>query len=200
MSPADKNGLGNGTTQFTRTYNSGAAVALTAPATANGNTFQKWQKNGVDAATTQGVTLTMNANTTMTAVYGTSSTGGGTGGTTGGISNANGVTVLASNDLGMHCTCPEFDYVTVLPPFNYAQGAGIRQGQRAPDIHELSGHLFGPGKHRRDPEGGPLLSELDEERAEAVPGLQPDQCSGTNPGAYRRDAQRDHDTQPVRVL
>ncbi len=26
--------------------------------------------------------------------------------------------IMASNDLGMHCTCPSFDYVTVLPPFN----------------------------------------------------------------------------------
>ena len=26
--------------------------------------------------------------------------------------------ILANNDLGMHCTCPEFDFVTVLPPFN----------------------------------------------------------------------------------
>ena len=52
VSPLDRNGAGNGTTQFTRSYSSGTAVTLTAPATSGTNTFQKWQKNGVDAATT----------------------------------------------------------------------------------------------------------------------------------------------------
>jgi uncharacterized protein YeaC (DUF1315 family) len=74
VSPADKNGQGNGTTQFTRSYTSGAAVTLTAPATSGANTFQKWQKNGVDAGTTQTVSVTMSANTTMTAVYATPTT------------------------------------------------------------------------------------------------------------------------------
>ena len=69
VSPNDKSGLGNGTTLFTRSYNSGTVVSLTAPATASGNDFQKWQKNGVDAATTQATSVTMSANTTMTAVY-----------------------------------------------------------------------------------------------------------------------------------
>ena len=45
----DRNGSGNGTTQFTRSYPGGAKVTLTAPAAANGNTFKKWQKNGVVA-------------------------------------------------------------------------------------------------------------------------------------------------------
>jgi hypothetical protein len=74
VSPADKNGAGNGTTQFTRTYNSGTAVTLTAPATASGNTFSKWQKDGVDAGTAAAITVTITANTTMTAVYALSST------------------------------------------------------------------------------------------------------------------------------
>jgi uncharacterized protein YeaC (DUF1315 family) len=69
VSPADRNGQSNGTTQFTRSYNSGASVTLTAPATASGNNFQKWQKNGVDAATTASTSVSMTANTTMTAVY-----------------------------------------------------------------------------------------------------------------------------------
>ena len=41
VSPADRNGATNGTTQFTRSYNSGTSVTLTAPATASGNTFSE---------------------------------------------------------------------------------------------------------------------------------------------------------------
>jgi predicted lipoprotein with Yx(FWY)xxD motif len=69
VSPNDNGGLGNGTTQFTRSYNNGTGVNLTAPATAGGNTFQKWQRNGVDYATTQATTVTVDADHTMTAVY-----------------------------------------------------------------------------------------------------------------------------------
>ena len=69
VSPNDNGGLGNGTTQFTRTYNNNTTVSLTAPATAAGNNFQKWQRNGVDWATTQATTVTLDANYTMTAVY-----------------------------------------------------------------------------------------------------------------------------------
>jgi Subtilase family/FG-GAP-like repeat len=76
VSPNDIDGMGNGTTQFTRTYNINAIVTLTAPATAGGNTFQKWQKDGVDVTTNQTVNVTMDTNHTLTAVYVTS---GGTG-------------------------------------------------------------------------------------------------------------------------
>ncbi len=69
VSPLDKNGAGSGSTQFTRTYAGRTVVTLTAPATASGNTFQKWQKGGVDYATTAVTTVTMSANITMTAVY-----------------------------------------------------------------------------------------------------------------------------------
>jgi subtilisin len=69
VSPADNSGLGNGTTQFTRTYNNNATVSLTAPATAGGNNFQKWQRNGVDWAVSQATNVTLDANYTMTAVY-----------------------------------------------------------------------------------------------------------------------------------
>jgi hypothetical protein len=75
VSPNDRSGLGNGTTQFTRTYNSATVVSLTAPATSGTNTFQKWQKGGVDYATTTTTSVTMSANTTMTAVYVTPTTG-----------------------------------------------------------------------------------------------------------------------------
>lgn len=69
VTPNDRNGQGNGTTQFSRSYTSGASVTLTAPAASGGNTFQKWQKDGVDAATTPAVNVTITANATMTAVY-----------------------------------------------------------------------------------------------------------------------------------
>src|SRR5215213_10316450 len=69
VSPNDNGGLGNGTTPFSRTYNQNTVVSLTAPATAGGNNFQKWQRNGVDWATSQATTVTLDANYTMTAFY-----------------------------------------------------------------------------------------------------------------------------------
>jgi hypothetical protein len=69
VSPNDTGGLGNGTTQFTRTYNTNTVVSLTAPATASGNNFQKWQRDSVDFSTNLAVNVTMDANHTMTAVY-----------------------------------------------------------------------------------------------------------------------------------
>jgi nitrate reductase cytochrome c-type subunit len=68
-SPLDRNGAGNGTTQFTRSYLKGTVVSLTAPATSTGGNFSKWQKGTADYATTAATTVTMSANTTMTAVY-----------------------------------------------------------------------------------------------------------------------------------
>ena len=41
VSPADNNGAGNGNASFTRTYKSGTAVTITAPATAGSHTFQR---------------------------------------------------------------------------------------------------------------------------------------------------------------
>ena len=69
VSPNDNSSQGNGTTQFTRIYNDNTVVTLTAPSTAGGNNFQKWQRNGVDYATTPQTTVTMDANYTMTAIY-----------------------------------------------------------------------------------------------------------------------------------
>ena len=69
VSPSDNNGQGNGTTGFTRSYNGGTVVSLTAPSTAGGNTFQKWQTNSVDFSTSTSMSLAMNANYTATAVY-----------------------------------------------------------------------------------------------------------------------------------
>ncbi|MEO7098263.1 MAG: DUF642 domain-containing protein [Luteolibacter sp.] len=69
VSPNDNGSNGNGTTQFTRTYNDGAAVSLTAPATFGSTTFSKWQKDGADFSVTAATSVTLGANTTMTAVY-----------------------------------------------------------------------------------------------------------------------------------
>ena len=69
VSPADNNGAGNGTTAFTRTYNSGASVTLTAPATSGSNTFSSW--TGCTSASTVTCTVAMNASATVTANYAT---------------------------------------------------------------------------------------------------------------------------------
>ena len=76
VNPNDVNNAGSGTTQFTRTYNNNQAVSLTAPVTASGNGFQKWLKDGLDFAnnTTTNVSVTMDADHTMTAVYATAQT------------------------------------------------------------------------------------------------------------------------------
>ncbi|MBI3414041.1 MAG: proprotein convertase P-domain-containing protein, partial [Verrucomicrobia bacterium] len=69
VSPNDNNAQGNGVTQFTRTYNNNVVVNLTAPAIAGGNNFVKWQRDGVDWATTAATSVTMDANHTMAAIY-----------------------------------------------------------------------------------------------------------------------------------
>ena len=69
LSPNDVSNSGNGTTQFTRTYNPGTTVTLTAPASINGNQFRSWQRDGQDWSGTPQTSLLMNGNHTMTAVY-----------------------------------------------------------------------------------------------------------------------------------
>ena len=69
VSPADINSGGNGTTSFTRTYDSGASVTLTAPATSGSNTFSSW--TGCTSASTVTCTVSMTANATVTANYAT---------------------------------------------------------------------------------------------------------------------------------
>jgi len=67
VSPNDVNGAGNGTTSFTRTYDSGTAVTLTAPSTASGDPFSSW--SGCTSASTETCNVTMSNNTTVTANY-----------------------------------------------------------------------------------------------------------------------------------
>jgi hypothetical protein len=67
VSPLDKNGAGNGSASFSRTYNAGAVVTIAAPATAGTHTFSAW--SGCTAAKTATCTVTLNANTAITATY-----------------------------------------------------------------------------------------------------------------------------------
>jgi hypothetical protein len=69
VNPMDLDGWGDGTTPFNRIYDHNALVSLTASATAGGNTFQKWQRDGVDFATSPSVQVTVDANHALTAVY-----------------------------------------------------------------------------------------------------------------------------------
>ena len=67
VTPADNSGAANGSTSFTRTYNSGTSVTLTAPATSGTDTFASW--TGCTTASTVTCTVAVNANTTVTANY-----------------------------------------------------------------------------------------------------------------------------------
>jgi len=67
VSPADNSGAASGSATFTRTYNSGTAVTITAPATAGNNGFGSWA--GCTTAATETCSVTMNADTTITATY-----------------------------------------------------------------------------------------------------------------------------------
>jgi hypothetical protein len=67
VAPAGNSNFANGTTPFTRTYNSGVSVTLTAPAMSGTNTFSSW--SGCTTASSVTCTVTLTANTTVTANY-----------------------------------------------------------------------------------------------------------------------------------
>jgi len=67
VAPADTTGSSNGTTSFSRTYNSGTTVTLTAPPTSGADTFSSW--TGCTSASTVTCTATINAAATVTANY-----------------------------------------------------------------------------------------------------------------------------------
>jgi hypothetical protein len=70
VSPSDKNNLGDGTTQFARSYDQNTTVNLTAPSAAsNGNIFDRWVINGSTSALSRSTNVFMFANVTITAVY-----------------------------------------------------------------------------------------------------------------------------------
>jgi hypothetical protein len=69
VSPLDNMGLTNGITLFTRVYNNGSNITLTAPSVANSNIFQKWNKNGSLYSQVPSASFTLNASDTYMAVY-----------------------------------------------------------------------------------------------------------------------------------
>jgi hypothetical protein len=69
ITPNDNGGQPGGLTPLTRVYDSGQTVNLSAPPTVGINTFQKWLRDGVDFSLSQGTSVLMDANHTMTAVY-----------------------------------------------------------------------------------------------------------------------------------
>ncbi len=69
VSPADKGGNASGTTEFTRQYDDGVTVTLTAPSSVGGNTFQEWLRNGQSLSANTTTTVTMDGDYEMTAVY-----------------------------------------------------------------------------------------------------------------------------------
>jgi hypothetical protein len=73
VSPSDLNGAGNGSTGFTRTYDSGIAVTLMAPATASGNPLSGWTGcNGTNTSANINIetcNVIMTGDITVTANY-----------------------------------------------------------------------------------------------------------------------------------
>jgi outer membrane protein assembly factor BamB/ankyrin repeat protein len=69
INPEDMNGHNDGTTQFTRSYLKGTKVTLTADPTSGTNQFKHWLKNGVPIGTWPAVTVTIDQDFTLRAVY-----------------------------------------------------------------------------------------------------------------------------------
>jgi len=69
VSPADTSGNTNGVTQFQRRYFNNTSVTLSAPASASGNVFEKWLKNGTDFSTNSSITFNITANDNYSAFY-----------------------------------------------------------------------------------------------------------------------------------
>lgn len=68
VSPADINGAGNGSTPFSRTYNAGTAVVLSAALSSGGYSFVSWSGCTSNPSATV-CDVAMNANTTAKAIY-----------------------------------------------------------------------------------------------------------------------------------
>ena len=70
VTPGDLAGQAGGTTGLIRSYNDGATVTVTAPASLSGGPFLKWRKNGVDMpGSSPVISITMDGNHALTAVY-----------------------------------------------------------------------------------------------------------------------------------
>ena len=69
ISPADQNGQGDGTTQFTRVYSKGTEVKLCACLFEGDRRFKQWLANGEPISTEPTVTVKMDYERTLRAVY-----------------------------------------------------------------------------------------------------------------------------------
>jgi len=69
VSPDDLKGDGDGHTNFTRLFTPYTTVALTAPSTHNGINFEYWKLEGSEYLEEQTISLTMDFDHTITAVY-----------------------------------------------------------------------------------------------------------------------------------
>jgi len=70
VSPADTDGAGNGVTPFSRTYEDGTDVTLTAPSDSpDGTTFVRWEQGSTTVSTEAEANVTLSQNRTLTAVY-----------------------------------------------------------------------------------------------------------------------------------
>jgi|GEM_PF-6521283 len=70
VSPADNDGATNGTTPFSRTYDEGTQITLTAPGTSDdGTVFSRWQQGSTEVSASPEATITLSQNRTLTAVY-----------------------------------------------------------------------------------------------------------------------------------
>lgn len=67
VAPIDKNNQGSGSSPFTRFYDAGATVTLTAPATAGGNSFNNW--SGCDRVSGTLCTVALSTDKTVSAIY-----------------------------------------------------------------------------------------------------------------------------------
>jgi len=70
VSPADNSSNTDGNTTFSRTYNAGTLVTLTAPVNAGTNVFVRWLRNGANYTVSRVANVAMISDMTMTAVYG----------------------------------------------------------------------------------------------------------------------------------
>ena len=69
ISPHDNYGQGSRQAPYSQIYTYGTSVNLSAPSSASGNVFQKWQKNGIDFGFNTDVTVVVDGDISMIAVY-----------------------------------------------------------------------------------------------------------------------------------
>src|SRR5436190_15615081 len=69
VSPNDTSGLGGGNSKFSRNFNTGASVRVTAPANAGANGFKRWELDGFQWDTAATTSVTMDSDHDLKAVY-----------------------------------------------------------------------------------------------------------------------------------